>query len=153
MPLIKQIAVCVQLASVECKTVLSNCLVALVDIVDDDALLKPINMGVLMHTRSDDTRLRIFALECSEKLWKAHGGKLLGTTFFTHHGTLANKWTCARIRCRNSWVHDGVRRGRERYGGTAGSQTENGGGKRGGQRAWTVNYYDTGMNVRGMLQA
>ena len=80
-PLIEQVAVCAHLGSLEGKTVLSDCLVALADAVGDDALLKPINMGVLMHTRSDDARLRIFALECSEQLWKAHGGKLLGTTF------------------------------------------------------------------------
>jgi len=31
-----------------------------------------------MHTRSEDVRLRTFALTCSETLWRAHGGKLLG---------------------------------------------------------------------------
>jgi len=31
-----------------------------------------------MHTRSDDARLRVFALSCATALWNAHGGKLLG---------------------------------------------------------------------------
>lgn len=46
--------------------------------VNDDALLKSINLDLLMHTRSEDVRLRTFALACSETLWRAHGGKLLG---------------------------------------------------------------------------
>ena len=44
----------------------------------DDMILKAINLELLMHTRSEDVRLRLFALSCSEKLWRAHGNKLLG---------------------------------------------------------------------------
>jgi U3 small nucleolar RNA-associated protein 10 len=57
---------------------LPSCLNAMTDCVNDDALLKSINLGVLMHTRSEDPRLRLFALICSEALWRAHGGKLIG---------------------------------------------------------------------------
>jgi U3 small nucleolar RNA-associated protein 10 len=45
---------------------------------EDDAQLKTININVLMHTRSEDARVRIFALSCAEQLWQAHGSKLLG---------------------------------------------------------------------------
>ncbi|TFK48252.1 hypothetical protein OE88DRAFT_1664727 [Heliocybe sulcata] len=60
------------------RDVLRNCLIALTDAASDDALLKKINLDVLMHTRSDDAALRIFALSCSEAIWKMHGQKLLG---------------------------------------------------------------------------
>lgn len=56
--------------------------------VNDDGLLKSINLDLLMHTRSEDVRLRTFALTCSETLWRKHGGKLLGTSdpseIYTH---------------------------------------------------------------------
>ncbi|KAG5637085.1 hypothetical protein H0H81_005818 [Sphagnurus paluster] len=77
-PLVKQIPVCVRSNASNGKSSLQDCLVALTDTVTDDLLLKSINLDILMHTRSEDVRLRLFALTCSEKLWKAHGGKLLG---------------------------------------------------------------------------
>lgn len=77
-PLIKQIPVCNQLNLMEGKVFLQDCLVALVDSATDDMLLKAVNLEILMYTRSEDVRLRLFALTCSEKLWKVHGGKLLG---------------------------------------------------------------------------
>jgi len=52
-------------------------LVALTDSAADDALLKTLNLDLLMHTRSDDARLRVFALACATALWNSHGGKLL----------------------------------------------------------------------------
>ena len=62
---------------------LSAALVALCDAAtDDDALLKRLNLDVLMHTRSDDARVRIFALRCARALWVAHGSKLIGNAFF-----------------------------------------------------------------------
>lgn len=76
--LIAQVAVCVRLNDPTGKYLLQQCLTALTDSVTDDSLLKSINLDLLMHTRSDDARLRIFALTCSEALWRAHGGKLLG---------------------------------------------------------------------------
>jgi U3 small nucleolar RNA-associated protein 10 len=53
-------------------------LVALGDTVTDDGLLKRLNLDVLMHTRSDDSLVRIFALQCAHALWTAHGSKLVG---------------------------------------------------------------------------
>ncbi|KAI5990429.1 hypothetical protein EDD15DRAFT_2388798 [Pisolithus albus] len=41
-------------------------------------LLKRLNLSLLMHTRSEDARLRILALECAAEIWKAEGGKLIG---------------------------------------------------------------------------
>ena len=58
-------------------------LVALVDTATDDGLLKRLNMDVLMHTRSDDARVRIFALRCARAMWLAHGSKLVGAFFFS----------------------------------------------------------------------
>jgi hypothetical protein len=52
-----------------------------VDSVTDDTLLKSINLNLLMHTRSDDVRLQVLALTCSENVWRSHGGKLLGPRF------------------------------------------------------------------------
>lgn len=77
-PLIAQVAVCVRQNSADNKPLLQQCLGALTDSVTDDMLLKSINLDLLMHTRSEDARLRLFALSCSETLWRTHGGKLLG---------------------------------------------------------------------------
>jgi U3 small nucleolar RNA-associated protein 10 len=54
------------------------CLVALCGAATDDALLKRLNLDVLMHTRADDAHVRIFALQCARALWTAHGSKLIG---------------------------------------------------------------------------
>ncbi|KAJ7178741.1 armadillo-type protein [Mycena crocata] len=76
--LVQQVSVCVQLGgSAESKALVTECLVALTDSAADDTLLKNINLDLLMHTRSDDARLRVFALSCATALWNAHGGKLL----------------------------------------------------------------------------
>ncbi|KAG5339884.1 hypothetical protein C0989_003102 [Termitomyces sp. Mn162] len=76
-PLIHQIPVCIK-SPTESKSALQNSLVALMECITDDMLLKSINLDILMHTRSEDVRQRILALTCSTKLWHAHGGKLLG---------------------------------------------------------------------------
>ena len=78
-PLVEQVAVCIKSNYAEGKTLLQECLSALVDSITDDTQLKTINLNILMHTRSDDAKLRIFALTCSETLWRNHGGKLLGS--------------------------------------------------------------------------
>jgi U3 small nucleolar RNA-associated protein 10 len=60
----------------------SESLVALGDMAMDDALLKRLNLDVLMHTRADDALVRIFALQCARALWTAHGDKLVGARAF-----------------------------------------------------------------------
>ncbi|KAH7920221.1 hypothetical protein BV22DRAFT_1199044 [Leucogyrophana mollusca] len=77
-PLIAQVPNCVKLNIADAKKHLTRCLSAMTGAVNDDALLKTINLNILMHTRSEDARERIFALSCSEALWKEHGGKLIG---------------------------------------------------------------------------
>ncbi|KAF8630264.1 hypothetical protein AX17_005450 [Amanita inopinata Kibby_2008] len=77
-PLITQVSVCIDLDFVEQRQLLQDCLSALVDTVSDDTLLKSVNLDLLMHTRSEDVQLRIYALSCSELLWRNHGGKLHG---------------------------------------------------------------------------
>lgn len=39
------------------------------------------NVDLLMHTRSEDARLRLYALTCSEALWRAHSEKLIGSSY------------------------------------------------------------------------
>ncbi|KAI0270487.1 hypothetical protein BC834DRAFT_967272 [Gloeopeniophorella convolvens] len=56
----------------------SASLSALCDAAGDDALLQRLNLGMLLHTRYDDVRVRVFALQCARALWAAHGGKLIG---------------------------------------------------------------------------
>ncbi|KAF7326662.1 U3 small nucleolar RNA-associated protein 10 [Mycena venus] len=76
--LVQQVAVCVRLGgNAEGKALVTECLVAVTDSAADDALLKALNLDLLMHTRSDDARLRVFALACATALWNSHGGKLL----------------------------------------------------------------------------
>lgn len=79
-PLTGQIEVCVRLGFVDSdsKTQLQDALAALVENANDDTLLKSINLAVLMHTRSEDHRVRLFALTCAEALWRVNGGKMIG---------------------------------------------------------------------------
>ena len=78
-PLVQQIAICIKLRiPTSGRTLLSDCLSALVDCLEDDASVKAVNLAVLMHTRSEDARVRIFALQCSVAMWQAHGTKLRG---------------------------------------------------------------------------
>ena len=59
--------------------VVSAGLVALCAAATDDGMLKRLNLDVLMHTRAEDARVRIFALRCARALWTAHGSsKLIG---------------------------------------------------------------------------
>lgn len=60
------------------RDIVSASLVAFCDAATDDALLKQLNLAVLMHTRADDAHVRIFALRCARALWSAHGRKLIG---------------------------------------------------------------------------
>ena len=64
--------------SVSGRDVVSAGLVALCDAATDDGLLKQLNLDVLMHTRAEDARVRVFALRCARALWTAHGSKLIG---------------------------------------------------------------------------
>ncbi|PPR01672.1 hypothetical protein CVT24_001501 [Panaeolus cyanescens] len=75
--LTKQVDVCVRLNFTDGRLQLQECFGALVETVTDDAILKAINLDILMHTRSEDARVRAFALGSSETLWRQHGGKLL----------------------------------------------------------------------------
>lgn len=79
-PLIQQIPICVGLKINSGKTSLSECLSALIDCLEDDSSIKAANLAVLMHTRSEDARIRIFALQCAVAIWQANGVKLRGTT-------------------------------------------------------------------------
>lgn len=76
--LISQVPVCLKLNLPDGKRLLQDALCALTDNATDDVLLKSINLDLLMHTRSEDVQVRLYALVCSKTLWQTHGGKLLG---------------------------------------------------------------------------
>lgn len=100
--MVEQLPACIQLATAEGKTALPQCLDAITEAVSDDALLKSINLDLLMHTRSEDVRLRTFALACSEVLWQSHGGKLQGklrVLLLKHPHSLLY-----RLCCRNNYI-------------------------------------------------
>ncbi|KAG1807089.1 uncharacterized protein BJ212DRAFT_1387903 [Suillus subaureus] len=77
-PLTAQVSSCIRLNITDGKQALTNCLIAMTSVAVDDSLLKSINLDLLMHTRAEDARERIFALSCSEALWREQGGKLIG---------------------------------------------------------------------------
>jgi U3 small nucleolar RNA-associated protein 10 len=76
--LIHQVDVCNKQQFNDGKSLLKDTLVAIVESVGDDGLLKTINLNILMHTRSEEAQVRLYALQCSEALWSSHGNKLLG---------------------------------------------------------------------------
>ena len=83
--LTSQIEVCVRLNfNADGRRLLQDCLVVLLENITDDTLVKAVNLNVLMHTRSEDSRIRTFALTCSETLWRSQGGKLLGKSFHSN---------------------------------------------------------------------
>lgn len=58
---------------------LADCISGLAtSITDDDDLLKTINLQILMQSRSEDPKQRIFALVCATRLWHSVGEKLVG---------------------------------------------------------------------------
>lgn len=89
--LTSQIEVCVRLDfSANDRRQLQDCLAGLVENITDESLIKTVNLNVLMHTRSEDSRIRTFALSCSEVLWRSHGGKLLGESFHKSNNIVLN---------------------------------------------------------------
>ncbi|KIK65016.1 hypothetical protein GYMLUDRAFT_39424 [Collybiopsis luxurians FD-317 M1] len=77
--LIAQIPVCVKLHMPDStRALLQDCLVAGAETVSDDSVLKSVNLDILMHTRSEDAKTRLFALTCAEAIWRACGSKLMG---------------------------------------------------------------------------
>lgn len=85
---VEQVSACIKLNDAEGKSLVLDCLTSLTDCINDDTLLKSLNLAVLLHARSDDAQLRIFALACSESLWTVHGEKLLGQ--LVAYGTLGH---------------------------------------------------------------
>ncbi|KAI0712775.1 armadillo-type protein [Cerioporus squamosus] len=75
---VQQIPIAPRLNLSDAKAAVSDCLVSLLGLIDDDVVAKSLNMDVLMHSRSEDARVRLFSLSCAEQLWRAHGDKLLG---------------------------------------------------------------------------
>ena len=80
-PLVQQVPVCVALKQTASKQVLIGSLNALVDCLEDDSLVKAVNLALLMHTRSEDARVRLLALQSSVSMWQTHGIKLRGIVY------------------------------------------------------------------------
>ena len=81
-PLVQQITVCVCLnADEEARSELKQCLANFLVVATDETLTKSVNTGVLMLTRSESSRQRIFAIDCAHHLWCTNGRKLAGTGF------------------------------------------------------------------------
>ena len=74
----QQVPIAVRLNVPEGKDTLAECLASLLSIIDDDALSKSLNLDILMHSRSEDARVRLLSIACAEQLWRANGEKLLG---------------------------------------------------------------------------
>ncbi|KAI0830231.1 hypothetical protein BC628DRAFT_1357002 [Trametes gibbosa] len=74
----QQVPVAVRLNLPNTKDTLAGFLVALLGIIDDNVHSKALNLDLLMHSRSEDARVRLLSLTCAEQLWQAHGEKLLG---------------------------------------------------------------------------
>ncbi|KAH9893998.1 hypothetical protein C8Q73DRAFT_694035 [Cubamyces lactineus] len=74
----QQVPVAVRLNVSGAKDTLAECLSSLLGNIDDDALSKSLNLDILMHSRSEDARVRLLSIACAEQLWRAHGEKLLG---------------------------------------------------------------------------
>lgn len=75
---VAQVQVCPSLGMGETRQALKNCLGAMMAVVEDDALVKKLNLELFMQTRSEDSQIRMFALQCADHLWDGHGDKLAG---------------------------------------------------------------------------
>lgn len=79
----QQVPVAVRVNLPDGKDALVDFLEALLGILDDDVLTKSLNLDILMHSRSEDARVRLLSITCAEQLWRAHGEKLLGMTLLS----------------------------------------------------------------------
>ncbi|KAI0742763.1 hypothetical protein C8Q80DRAFT_1221194 [Daedaleopsis nitida] len=75
---VKQVPVAIDVGLPEGKSAVSDLLASILGILDDDVMSKSLNLDVLMHSRSEDARVRLFSLSCAGQLWRSHGDKLLG---------------------------------------------------------------------------
>jgi len=57
---------------------ISSCVSSMAGTVLDEALLKQINLYVLMQTREDEVRTTLYALGCAHRMWEDHGERLAG---------------------------------------------------------------------------
>ena len=93
--LVAQINVSIRFHDIESKSVLTDCLLGMAEVITDDNLLKSLNIDILMNTRSEDPHLRAQALACSEAMWRSHGGKLLGEKKPQVHCTSICLYACS----------------------------------------------------------
>jgi len=61
------------LRSAESQKILADTMVALARVATDSAVLKALNLAVLMQTRSEDARVRLRALGVADALWRDDG--------------------------------------------------------------------------------
>ena len=88
------------------KPAVSECLIAILSLIDDDVMAKSLNLDVLMHSRSEEARVRLFSVSCAEQLWRAHGDKLLGLCLSPHSSVRRDGLTLVfRLRGGDSNIH------------------------------------------------
>lgn len=113
-PIVAQVSVCTSLDSPDARGALSECVIALTEVITDDMLVKNVNLELLMHTRHEEAKVRLYALTCAESLWRAHGAKLMGMSLFSGFMSANLLMGSCRLCRRDSDVCCRVRRGRQR---------------------------------------
>ena len=83
-PLVQQVLVRIALKQTMSKQVLIGSLDVLIDCLEDDSSVKAVNLALLVHTRSEDARVRLLALQCAVSMWRIHGVKLRGMIHCSH---------------------------------------------------------------------
>ena len=104
-PVVSQVAFAARLPEAD-RTALSECLIAFADALSDDTLLKSLNMDLLMHTRSEEARVRLYALTCSEALWRSQGDKFIGMLPYVRGtDTVVDHHPSHRFLCRDRYIY------------------------------------------------
>lgn len=60
---------------------LITCLAGFAHAANREELLKGLNFGILMETRSEDPRIQTFALDSLAAIWKREGARTTGKSF------------------------------------------------------------------------
>ena len=93
-PLISQIAFPLVSKQTSARGALGDALNGLMDCIEDDLLVKDMNLKVLMHTRSDDVRVRLAAVHCATDLWTVQGTRLRGEwSYLVGSVCRAHRWS------------------------------------------------------------
>ena len=79
--LVNQIAVFHRLPMEGRQDVLSTCIANFAVALSREEDIKKLNLDILMQTRSENSRVRLYALQTCVQAWTAAGAQLIGTCF------------------------------------------------------------------------